>query len=175
MSLLAFYFIGDSVFGPLRQRYEFPPERTTACREQRPPVRRLYGTQPGLKRLLRPGCVEKVMGVRRPCVLSRPSVLPLFHLRLPVRYFGFRPGTPFGKFCRTPGPAARRGSDDDVDDLPGTTITFLGALPSSHFCASGSATTAAWISAGVIATAYCFLKRSLPLTDTGYSKVLRTR
>ena len=59
--------------------------------------------------------------------------------------------------------------------LPGTTMIFFGVLPSSHFCASGSPTTAAWISAGVIDMAYAVLKRSLPLTDTGYSNEFRTR
>ena len=59
--------------------------------------------------------------------------------------------------------------------LPGTTMTFFGALPSSHFCASGCVTTSAWIWAGVIDVAYSFLKRSLPLTETGYSKALCAR
>ena len=54
--------------------------------------------------------------------------------------------------------------------LPGTTITFFGVRPSIHFCASGAATTSAWISAGGIDAAYSFLKRSLPLIETGYSK-----
>lgn len=134
MSLLAFYFIGDSVFGPLRQRYEFPPERTTACREQRPPVRRLYGTQPGLKRLLRPGCVEKGNGgaaTLRFVPAIRPSRcfisgIPGAVFRLPAS--GLRPGTPFGEFGRTPGPAVRRGSDDDVDDFARYDNHLLGRL-----------------------------------------------
>lgn len=51
--------------------------------------------------------------------------------------------------------------------LPGTTMIFFGAAPSSHFCASGTLTMSADMSATVADSGYSFLNRTLPFTETG--------
>ena len=53
----------------------------------------------------------------------------------------------------------------------GTIIIFLISFPSNHFVDSGAALTAASISALVAVKGMDSLKRTLPLKDTGYSKV----
>jgi len=49
----------------------------------------------------------------------------------------------------------------------GTTITFLGGLPSSHFAASGAARAIFSTSAGDVSAGISSLKRVLPLKETG--------
>ena len=56
----------------------------------------------------------------------------------------------------------------------GTIITFFGALPSVHFCASSCAKAAFSISATDMFAGSSILKRIFPLNETGYSKVSST-
>ena len=64
------------------------------------------------------------------------------------------------------------GSDDDVDDLARHDDDLFRGFAFEPFLRFGNVTTSACIWAGVSDVAYSFLKRSLPLNETGYSKAL---
>lgn len=66
-------------------------------------------------------------------------------------------------------------SDHDVYDLARHDDDLFRGFAFEPFLRLGGRDDVGRISAGVIEAAYSFRKRSLPLTDTGYSNEFRTR